>query len=186
MRSAILLTTNLLLVSSASLAIAQGFPTPRPTEAHAVLAKEAGTWDGKVKMFFAGPDGPVAEFTAVETNTLVNNGLHVRTEFTMKMGETTFEGHGLTGWDPKSKTYLGTWTDTFTTTPVRSTGTYDAKTKTFTVESSVVDEAGNEVEQLQTTKFTDADTKVFTIFHMTDGKRMKLMEMTAKRRAKKG
>jgi hypothetical protein len=165
---------------------AQQLPNPEPGEAHALLARDVGTWDCKVTMHFEG--GP-KEFTAVETNRLVNRGLHLVTTFEMPMGERTFTGHGLTGWDAKSKKYVGTWADSFTTTPARTEGTVDPETNTSTTHSTVVDPSGAELVQKQVTKWTGDDEKTFTIFLVIEvagvKQDLKLMEMTARRRAGK-
>ncbi len=174
------------LVCSAPLA-AQEFPTPKPTEAHKVLSAEEGMWDATVKMFFQGPDGPPVEYKAVEKVEMVSSGLHSRSTFNCKMGDTDFEGHALIGYDPRSKEYVGTWVDNFTTVPSHMKGKYDDKKKTLTMLSTVVDAtSGQELKQKQVTTFVDDRTKTFVIYLIVDagGEEMevKLMEMTAKKR----
>jgi hypothetical protein len=95
--------------------LASAQPQPKPGKAHALLARDAGTWDCNIKMFFQGPSGPPAEFKGVEVNKLVSGGLYLQTSFTYPMGgRGAFEGHSLMGYDPRSKKYVGTWVDNFT------------------------------------------------------------------------
>ena len=46
----LLIASLALMVFSTHLS-AQEFPNPKPTDAHKILAKDAGTWDCDVKMF---------------------------------------------------------------------------------------------------------------------------------------
>ncbi len=165
---------------------AQDFPAPEPTDAHKLFTKDVGTWDCEVKMFLQGPTGPPAVFKGVETNKLVSGDLFVQTDFTCQMGEREFEGHGLMGYDARSKQYVGTWVDNFTSAPLTLKGTHDAKTGVFTVHSTVVDEAGQEMQQKQTTTWNDDGTKTFKLFLVVEAEGKKvdilLMSMTAKKR----
>lgn len=167
-----------------SLALAQDFPDPKPTAAHAVLKKDAGTWDCAVKMYLAGPASDPSEFKGVERSQLVSGGLHLRTVFECQMGDRKFVGHGLAGYDAESEKYLGTWVDNFTSGPVQTEGTYDAEANTMTV-LATVREAGRTMKQKQVTKYNADGSKEFTILLTeVDGQKVEftLMEMTCKRR----
>ena len=159
---------------------------PKPGKAHLLFASDAGTWDCDVKMFFAGPAGPPIESKGVEVNQLVSGDLYLQTSFTYQLGRVKFEGHGLMGYDPRTKQYVGTWVDNFTPIPTQFHGEYNEKTKTLTVHSVVADGRGQELKQKQITTWLDESTKKFTIFLIVDagGKEtdVKLMEMTAKKR----
>ncbi|MEM7782518.1 MAG: DUF1579 family protein [Planctomycetota bacterium] len=161
------------------------FPAPEPTEAHEILAAEAGTWDCKVKMFLAGPDQPPAEFTGVENNSLVNGGLHLKVDF---QGEFNgkFEGSGLFGFNPKMNKYEGIWGDSSTMAPNMMTGTYDKEKKTLTYTSRVQDEVGNEIPQRQVTTFIDEKTKKMELFVLSkengEVQTIKIMEMMSTKR----
>lgn len=161
-------------------------PTPKPGDAHKILADDAGTWDCNVKMYYQGPDGPASEFKGVEKNELVSGDLYCRTTFTCQMGPIKFEGHCLTGYDFRTKEYVATWVDNFTSVPSSLKGKYDAKTKTMTMYSTVVDQQGNELKQKQVTVYKDDKSKTFTIYYLQKvggkEKAVKLMEMTANKR----
>jgi hypothetical protein len=180
-------TATLTVVAFASQAWAQGPPDPEPTDAHKILADDAGTWDAAVKMYFRGPTGPATESTGIETNELVSGGLFARRTFKYKVRNKDFEGHGLFGYDPRSKEYTGTWVDNLTAVPTQLKGKFDAESKTLTMLGAVVDASGKEIKQKQVTTFVDDATKTFEIFIIVDasGKThdVKIMEMTAKRRS---
>lgn len=184
----LLLATLVLFTISVQLR-AQDFPNPKPTDAHKVLAGEAGIWDAELKMYFQGPNGPPTEYKAVETIELVSGGLYTRSTFRCKMGNRDFDGHGLFGYDPRSKEYTGFWVDNFSSIPQQLKGKYDAEKKTLTMFGTIADaEAGQEMKQKQVTTFVDENMKTFEIYLLVDddGKELpiKLMELTAKRRSK--
>jgi hypothetical protein len=104
-------------------------------------------------MYFRGPTGPPTESTGVETNELVSGKKYVRTSFKYKMGGLDFEGHGLFDYDPRSKEYIGTWVDNFTSVPTQKKGTYDPNKKTLTLFGTTVDGAGNEIKHKEVTTF---------------------------------
>jgi Protein of unknown function (DUF1579) len=167
--------------------LAQQPPGPQPTEAHKLFADDSGTWDCTVKMYFQGPKGPATESSGVEINELVSGGLYSRDTFKYKMRDKEFEGHGLFGYDPRTKEYVGMWVDNFTSVPTQMKGKYDSEKKTLTMVGTVVDGAGNEIKQKQVTKYTDINTKTMQIFMIIDAggksRAIKLMEMTAKKRS---
>jgi Protein of unknown function (DUF1579) len=179
--------TFLAFVTSSAQLWAQQPPSPKPTDAHKMLADSAGTWDAVVKMYFRGPKGPPTESNGVETSEMVSGGFYSLTKFKYKMRDQDFEGHGLFGYDPRTSEYVGTWVDNFTTVPQQMRGKYDADQKTLTMFGTVVDDAGNEIKQKQVTKFIDSNTKTLQIFMIVeaDGKsrEIKLMELTAKKRS---
>lgn len=182
---------TLLAVSALSAQLsAQELPNPKPTKAHEVLARDAGHWDSEVSMFFAGPDAPPAKYKGVEVVELVSGGLFSRTTFKCQMGEREFEGHGLVGYDPRTKEYTGLWVDNFTSTPTSLKGKYDEEKKTLTMHLTLMDEAGREIKQKQLTTFVNENTKTFQIFLLVDAGgqelEIKVMEMTAKKRRSAG
>jgi hypothetical protein len=166
---------------------AQQAPSRQPTDAHKILADDAGTWDAEVRMYFQGPEGPATTSKGVETNELVSGGKFARTTFKYKMRNKEFEGHGLMGYDPRSKEYVGTWVDNFTTIPSQMKGSYDPTKKTLTILSTVVDGAGTEMMTKKVITFVDSGIKTLEISMVVDagGKKqeIKLMDMTAKKRS---
>ncbi len=158
----------------------------KPGEAHQLFARDAGTWDCDVKMFHKGPKGPPTKSKGVEVNQLVCGGLYMQTSFTFQDRDRKFEGHSLMGYDPRSKKYVGTWVDNFTSVPSQIKGVYNKKAKTLTVHSVVVDGSGNEIKSKQITTWLDESRKKLEIFMVVEvGDKaidIKLMEMMAKKR----
>ncbi len=171
---------------AASSTLAQGFPEPKPTDAHKVLAMDAGVWEGEVKMYLAGPDGKPSVFRGVESNKLVSGKLYLASSFKSKMGDREFEGHGLMGYDKSQKKYTGTWVDNFTEAPTAMSSTYDAKTKTMISHSTVKDETGMDLKQKQVTVWKSDKEKHFTIYLLIKAGdqdvELKLMEFIAKKK----
>ena len=159
---------------------------PKPGKAHKLFAREAGTWDCEVKMFYQGPEGPPTLSKGVEVNELVSGDLYIQTSFTYQMRGRKFEGHSLMGYDPHSKKYVGMGVNNFTSIPTQLKGEYDENAKTLTIRSIVVDGSGKELKQKQITTWLGESKKKFEIFLVVDagGKEIdvKLMEMIAKKR----
>ena len=180
------ITTFALIVFGVTLS-AQEHPVPQPNAAHKLFANDAGTWDALVKSYHQGPRGPATESKGVETNELVSGGMYARSTFKYTMRDREFEGHGLFGYDPRSKEYTGLWVDNFTTIPTHLKGKYDPEQKTLTLTGAVVDGAGNEIKQKQVYKYLDDKTKTLTIYILVEiggrTREIKIMEMTATKRA---
>ncbi|MCH7688437.1 MAG: DUF1579 family protein, partial [Planctomycetes bacterium] len=136
--------------------------------------------------FFKGPQGPPTESKGVEVNKLVSGDLYLQRSFTYLMRDRRFEGHSLMGYDPRSKKYVGTWVDNFSSIPSQFTAEYDEKAKTLTVHRTAVDGSGKQLETRQVTTWLDDSNKKFEIFLIVEagGKKIdiKLMEATAKKR----
>jgi len=175
-----------LVVFVPTCASAQELPNPKPGKVREILASNVGTWDCEVKMFLQGPGEPPLESKGVEVNKLVSSDLYLQTSFTCQLGDPKFEGHALTGYDPRSKKYIGTWVDNLSTIPMQLKGEYDERSITYTVRSTVVGETGHEVQQKQITVWTDsAQKKVETYWIIEQGEKRvdaKVMAMTATKR----
>ena len=85
-------------------ALAQAPPMPGPE--HEILKRDAGTWDVVMEMQF--PGMPPMTMYGTETSTLLA-GRWLVTEFRGEMMGMTFEGQGISGWDPAKKAYVGVW-----------------------------------------------------------------------------
>ncbi len=120
----------------------QESPPLKPAEAKKILAAFAGTWDASVKSYFRGADGPVTESTGVETTEAVCGGAALRTSFKFKLKGIGFDGHGLMGFDARSKEFTATHVSNFVPTPYQSRGQYDAERKSLTMINIIVDQSG--------------------------------------------
>jgi hypothetical protein len=162
----------------------QEMELPRPGKEHAMLKKDAGTWDAKVKMWM-GPGDPV-ESKGTETNTMLGD-LWLLSQFEGEIAGMPFKGHGQNGYDTVKKKFVVTWVDTFSTSPTILEGTYDEKTGELTMTGDSIGPDGSKMEMKQVTKHGADGSRVFTMFmkgDMTGGEWVKSMEVTYTRRDK--
>jgi uncharacterized protein DUF1579 len=172
------------LVSAAAVASAQGPPMPTPGPEHEVLKRDVGTWDATVEMLMLPPGAPaMPPSTGTETNTLGPGGLWVISDFKSTMMGAPFQGHGVNGWDPIKKKYVGTWVDNMSTGVYVAESTYDPAAKSMT---GWIDGPGPDGKPTRTktvTQLKDDDTRVFTMYGPgPDGKEAPTMRITYKRR----
>lgn len=114
-----------------------------PSESHKALESKAGRWSLKVKMFMA-PGAPASESPATSESKWVMDGRYLEDNTTGSFQGQPFLGHGVTGYDNLTKKYNAVWFDNMGTGIMKSEGTYDAKTKTFTYASQQPDFAAGE------------------------------------------
>ncbi len=163
---------------------AQGMPPmPKPGPEHAVLTQDVGTWDAVVELAGA-PGAPVTTSKGVEVNTVGCGGLCVITDFKGDlMPGVAFHGHGTTTYDPVTKKYVGSWTDSMSAGLAISEGTYDPATKKVSSTMEARDMTGAMVKSRTVSEYPDADHRVMTMFAPTpDGKDMQTMRITYTRR----
>ncbi len=144
-------------------------PLPKPGPDQEVLKMQAGTWDATIESFMA-PGAPASVSKGVETNTLGMGGLWLVTDVTSEFMGIPFQGHGVTGWDPAKKKYVGTWVDSMSTGLSLSEAAYDPATKTVTGTMEGPDMEGRIVKTKSVMEFK-GDTRVFSMYQPgPDGK----------------
>jgi hypothetical protein len=159
-------TLMLGLWADAAPRLQEEFSPPKPTPEHLALKEEAGAWDAVIKASFPGPDGKVQEVESrgIEFNRMMPGDLWLITTFRGEFGGMPFHGHGVTGYDPNKKKYIGTWVDNFAPALMVMEGTYDEATKTSTFYSDTVDERGQPTKAKMTELQQDKDHRHFTLF----------------------
>jgi hypothetical protein len=158
----------------------QAFHPPQPGAEHAVFQKDVGTWEAEVEVR-PGPGAPPQRSRGVAVNRLACGGLWLVTEY--KSEGTGFEGHGLYGWDPAKKKYVGTWVDNMRTTLALAEGTWDAGSRTMTYWHELKRPEGSVMRWREVTQTRDADTQVFRSFiPLPDGTEFEMMTITYTRR----
>lgn len=80
----------------------------RPTEHHARVMADLGTWKGEGKMYV--PGLPASSFSGMEVNTKLGEFWLV-SKFTSEIMGLPFEGLATAGYDPQKKKFVGTWID---------------------------------------------------------------------------
>jgi Protein of unknown function (DUF1579) len=146
---------------------------PEPTAEHKWLAEGSGKF--KVTGTMHAPTGPMP-MNGIQTNTMQQGGLWQIVDF--KTDDGKYTGHGVTGYDPAKKKFVGVWVDNWAMAFEPSEGTLSADKKTVTMTVGMTDEAGKRVTMTET--ITRKDDKS-AHFEMTtpgpDGKPMKLIEL---------
>ena len=134
---------------------------PQPTPEHKMLSREVGTWEGEMKMYAAGPDADPITMPVLEKNVMQDTGLWLISDF--ESGP--FKGHGVFGYDPAKKKFVGSWIDNHTTALSVMEGTHDEKTGEMTYTSQMLNPATGKVEPTKSVgKFIDNDTREFIMY----------------------
>src|SRR5262245_49419798 len=161
----------------------QEMPIPKPGPEHEILKKDVGVWDATVETTME-PGGKPNVSKGVETNTLLGGGLWIIQDFKGEFQGTPFQGHGVTGYDPSKKKYVGTWVDSMSTGLSTTQGPYDPKPQTMTAWLAGPGPNGAMMKMRSTTEWKDAHTRVFTMYSPAgQGEEVAMMKITYKRRS---
>ena len=147
-----------------------------PQAAH--FKKAAGTWDATVE-----GEGPASK--GVETVRLIGDGMWAISDFEATMSQGPFTGHGVSGYDPVKKKYVGVWVDTMSPIPFHMEGEMDTAGKVMTSKGMMPDPSDptKTLEATMVETWLDADTRTFSMrVAGPDGKAMEMMKITYKRR----
>ena len=179
--------TGLALFGLLALAVparAQEMPIPKPGPEHQVLKADEGTWDAVIE-FVPGPGAPAMTSKGVETDRMSCGGLCLVTDFKGEMVPgTSFEGHGVSTWDPAKKKYVGSWTDSMSQGLAVSEGAWDPASKQMTGWMEGPDMTGKVVKMKSVVEYRDnGNTRVMTMNGPgPDGKEVQMMKITYTRR----
>jgi hypothetical protein len=156
------------------------FTPPKAGPEHRVLEKDVGTWDGDVTIRM--PGAPPQESRGTMVSRLVADGMWLVMDF--KNETTGFEGHGVFGYDPHKKKYVGTWVDPMRASLDPMEGTWDAATRTMTYTVFHSGPAGSR-EWHEVTQSIDDDTRVFRVLMAPFGGGEEAEVMTVKYRRRR-
>lgn len=148
---------------------------PQATKEHALLKMDEGRWNADITIY-PGPGSPAQKDKGVEENKLDFNGLWLTTDVRTDGG---FKGHGVTGYDPARKVYVGVWVDNMSTSLITSEASFDASAKTFTAKGQAPDMATGKLRPFRSVvRYPDADTRHLESWMAgDDGKEMKTLEI---------
>ena len=158
-------------------ATAQEMPMPKPSAEHKIVMADVGTWSVKGKLFMGGSE---QEFTGKETVRNVGKFWTVSNYSATMFGQ-PFVGSSTTGYDPKTKKFVGSWVDSMQPHATHMVGTFDKATKTMTYKTKGIGMDGKPAEGKIVVKYNDNGTRSFTMWgpDPAGGKEMvKGMEMT--------
>lgn len=125
----------------AGLALAQDAKPPQaaPSNEHEFLHQFVGEWrtEGKTK----DASGKEVDALGLEYDRMVLGDFWLFFVYNSQMDGKPFVGHGMIGYDPARKKYIGTWVDSMSPYMATYEGTVDPKTKALTLETSGTDPA---------------------------------------------
>jgi hypothetical protein len=162
----------------------QAAATPGPMQA--VLTRDAGTWQGKSKMWM-GPGAEATESVCTSTVTPMFDGRYVKVEIQGDMGGMPFNGFGIYGYDNVSERFQGSWIDNCGTGVMYGVGelSSDGDTLTWTYGYTCpITNKKTTMREVETR--TGPNTKTFQIF-TTDpksGKEYKMLDIAYTRTSK--
>jgi hypothetical protein len=155
----------------------------KATEQHKILEKDVGTWDATVKVWPMAGAQPL-ESKGTEKNELLPGGMWLVTRFKGEVIGMPFVGVGTSGYDPKEKKYIGTWSDTMTPYLMITKSDYDEATKTMQGVAETRDAmSGEKYAVKMISRFIDDENRVMEMHRKgDDGKEWKVMEIRYKRK----
>ena len=155
-----------------------------PGEAHKMLAKADGEWDGEMTMWMA-PDAPPMTSKIKGTNKMTMGGRYQVSSFKGNFMGMPFEGVSTTAFDNAKKTYINTWIDNMGTGLMTMEGTWNDASKAISFKGKMICPAnGKECDVRETYQIIDNDTHLMTMYgpDMKTGKEYKNMEIKFNRR----
>jgi len=162
---------------------AQDMPEmPKPQSEHAWLEKFAGTWETEMQCSM-GPDKEPMTSKGTETAKMLG-GFWLIVENKAEIMGQPFKGVLTLGYDPTKKNFIGTWTDSMTSTLWNYTGTLNEAGDTLTLESEgpCPMQGGKICKFKEVMKLTGKDEKTFTSSMLgEDGKWTQMMSAKSKR-----
>ena len=155
-----------------------------PGEHHAHLAKFAGDWDVKSKMWMD-EGAPPMESTAVVNAKMEMGGRFLYIHYNGDMMGQPFKGVSMMGYNNNSKQHESVWVDNMSTGIWYSTGTCSADGKTYTMSGIFTEPDGTKKTTREVTNWTGADTYTMEFFETPGekgGKERKMMELSYTRK----
>lgn len=148
-----------LAVASLTVITANSFAQepPKPGPEHEKLKEMEGTWDAVMDF-----NGQQSKAT-VEYKSICG-GLWLQSDFHGDFAGMKFDGHGLDGYNPRSKKYISVWVDSMLTTPMVTEGEFDPKTKTLTMSGEMPSPDGKNQKVKSTLEVKDKDHQTFKMY----------------------
>jgi hypothetical protein len=143
-------------------------PPPTPGPEHARLKKLEGAWDA----IMTTPDGKKSKGEMLYK--MECGGLWLTSDYKGEHEGKPFHGKGFDTYDPATKKHVGVWIDSMITSPLRTEGTYDEKTKTSTCMGECTGPDGKPMKMKMVTKTIDDNHETFEMYMIgPDGKETK-------------
>lgn len=148
-----------------------------PGKMHQMLAKNAGEWKTKFKVWMQpGAEPASAEGTAAAEMLL--GGRYLQTKHSGTIMGMPMNGIGIDGFDNCKKVFTSVWIDNLGTGVMLLEGTYDEASKTFTYTGKSFDPVSKkEIAVREVLKYVNDDLQIMEMFMTLDGKESKSMEV---------
>ena len=153
-----------------------------PGAMHKMMASWDGNWTATIK-FWINPELPPDSMVSVSVNKMINNGLIQYSTHTGSWAGMPFNGVSQTGYDNHREVFWSTWFDNFGSGLVYLEGTWNDATKTISMKGKTTDpETKAQLDVRETLKVVDDNTQLMEQYLTHDGKEMKSMEITFRRK----
>src|SRR5262245_19343482 len=140
----------------------EGMPTPQAE--HKKLSALAGRWEAEETLFPSPWDPQGGKATGYMDARVALNGFHVINDYKqVRNGQTTYEGHGVFGYDPEEKCWTMSWSDGMCPDTGISKGRWEGNTLTFQNQSKMG-------HGRYTYVFESPEKITFKLEHSQDGK----------------
>ncbi|MDJ0974078.1 MAG: DUF1579 domain-containing protein [Planctomycetota bacterium] len=155
----------------------------KPGPNQALLARLAGDWDVKVKMF--GADGKVRESNASATNKMLFGGRYLMMNYRGDFGGMPFDGIGIMAHDNRKKAFQNMWIDSGSSGIYMAEGSISKDGTVVTFRGEWQGHAGP-IKSKDVLHFKGKDLYVFEGFMETPDGPVQNVELTYVRRAASG
>jgi hypothetical protein len=149
-----------------------------PGEMHKIIASTDGEWVTDSKMWMD-PNAQPVTGKGTCTNKMILGGRYQESAFKGAFMDMPMEGKGIMAYDNVKKQFENTWIDNMGSGIMKSTGTYDAPSKTFAMSGTQVDPmTGKECAFRETVQIVDNNNHVMTMYVTpSGGQEFKTMEI---------
>jgi hypothetical protein len=153
-----------------------------PGTPHQMLASADGEWEAEVSMWMDST-APPTKSTGTAVNKMILGGRYQYSTFTGNMMGMPFEGISILAYDNAKKVYINTWIDNMGTGLMVMEGTWDEAAKTINFKGKMVDPmTGKDEDVREVFKLVDDKTQFMEMYGTKDGKEMKWMEVTYRKK----
>jgi Protein of unknown function (DUF1579) len=153
-----------------------------PGAMHKMMASWDGNWTASIK-FWVKPELPPDSIVTNSVNKMINNGLIQYSTHDGSWAGMPFNGVSQTGYDNHRGVFWSTWYDNFGSGLTYLEGTWDEATKTISMKGKLTDpETKQQLDMRETLKVIDEKTQLMEQYITHDGKEMKAMEITFRRK----
>jgi hypothetical protein len=139
---------------------------PKPGPEHQWLASQEGTWKATTRMMDPATGAMCDPIEGKEVVRTALGGLWQISDFELPKSPlgAGFKGHGVMGFDPGRKKFVGSWFDSWSTSPTLMEGVLSEDKKTFTVTAIGVDPStGGDMPMKQVVKIVDEKRRTFAM-----------------------